>query len=79
MKEISENFNEKDTESFSIMMDFKKVCDRVDREIIETTARDMNFEEAKIKMMQLLRADSLAVVVTSDVMGEAFRRNKGVK
>ena len=33
------------------MIDFKKVCDRVDRETIETTTRYMSFEETKIEMM----------------------------
>ena len=73
MKEIIEHCNKKEEEKIMKMTEFMKNCDRIDRETIEKTMRNMNFGEIDIEMIQLFHAESSSIVVTNDVVRESFR------
>jgi len=79
VKEVIEFCKEKNVEAYIILMDFMKAYDRIDRETIEITLREMNFGEPLIEMIKLLYENSQAVVVTNDIMGEIFQTRGGVK
>ena len=79
VKEIMEYYNETDNETYIMMMDFMKAYDRIDRETIKLTIREMNFGEPIIEMIKLLYEKSLAIVVINDIQGEKFRTRGGVK
>ena len=79
VKEIIDCCKEKDVRAYIILMDFMKAYDRIDRETIELTLREMNFGEPIIDMITLLYEDSQALVVTNDIKGKTFQTRGGVK
>ena len=79
VKEIIECCNEKDVETCTIMMDFMKSCDWIDREAIEVTTTEMRFRENNHRNNSTIFGESSAAVVTSDVGGERLRSRGGVK
>lgn len=79
VKEVIEFCKEKEIEAYIILMDFMKAYNRIDRETIEITLREMNFGEPLIEMIKLLYENSQAVVVTNDIKGEIFQTRGGVK
>ena len=64
VKEIIEYCKEHNIEAYLIIMDFKKVYDRIDRATIETAIEEMNYRDTLIK---LIYAESEADMVTNDI------------
>ena len=79
MKEIIDRYNKKYFEAYTIMMDFMKACDQIEREIIEMTMREMNFGEIIIEITQLSYATSSVAVVESNATWETTRALGGAR
>ena len=73
VKDIIEYYNEEDLEAYIIMMNLRKVYNRIDREILEVTMREIIFGENLIEMVKLLYKQAEAVIITNDIKGKPFR------
>ena len=79
VKEIIEYCKEENVDAYMILMDFQKAYDRVDRDAMEQTMREMNFPSTIMELINLLYTDAEAIVIVNNKFGTKFKTNGGVR
>ena len=79
VKEIIDYCNETGEEGALILMDFAKAFDRVDREVLMQTLKEMNFGDKFCGMIEMLYNNVQAKVVVNGELAGSFPMRGGVK
>ena len=79
VKEIIQYCNEEDVEGALILMDFKKAYDRVDREFMIKTLKQMNFGPDFIQYIEALYSDVGSVIEVNNELSSVVMTRGGVR